>query len=214
MLACGTPYYVSPEILDGQGYDGRRADIWSMGVCLFVMTTGTLPFRAKSLPDLFTMIREGNYKSLPSGLSSSFIDLISKILVIDPSKRLTLREIQQHEWMLDDDWAAYLTSSKRRIIGLTKLRLGYYNFIYTSRCGTPLWRRRMTVTLFGMWYSLFIQYYYEYLHKLDHDNLGTLLQELLSDMFNLCGLFLIAADVRRYTTKMSSSPCTASVMVG
>lgn len=72
-----------------------------MGVCLFVMTTGTLPFRAKSLPDLFTMIREGNYKTLPSGLSSSFIDLISKILVIDPSKRLSLREIQQHEWMLD-----------------------------------------------------------------------------------------------------------------
>jgi len=101
MLACGTPYYVSPEILDGQGYDGRRADIWSMGVCLFVMTTGTLPFRAKSLPDLFAMIREGNYKRLPSGLSSSFIDLISKILVIDPSKRLSLREIQQHEWMLD-----------------------------------------------------------------------------------------------------------------
>lgn len=103
MLACGTPLYVSPEVLSnfGQGYDGRRADIWSMGVVLFVMTTGTLPFRAKSLPDLFSIIREGKYKSLPNGVSSSFCDLISKILVIDPNKRLTLREIQQHEWMLD-----------------------------------------------------------------------------------------------------------------
>ena len=71
-----------------------------MGVVLYVMTTGTLPFRAKSLHDLFTMIREGRYKSLPTGLSASFCDLISKILVKDPSERLSLREIQQHDWML------------------------------------------------------------------------------------------------------------------
>jgi serine/threonine protein kinase len=71
-----------------------------MGVVLYVMTTGTLPFQAKALPNLFSIIREGTYKSLPRSLSPSLKDLLSKILVTDPSKRITLREIQKHDWML------------------------------------------------------------------------------------------------------------------
>mmetsp|Transcript_17338 Transcript_17338/g.27024 ORF Transcript_17338/g.27024 Transcript_17338/m.27024 type:complete len:367 (+) Transcript_17338:711-1811(+) len=98
---CGTPSYVAPEILDDEGYNGQIADIWSMGVILYVLVAGCLPFDEHTLPALFDKIQKANYL-FPPFFSLELRDLISKILVVDPKKRLTLKEIQAHPWFLGE----------------------------------------------------------------------------------------------------------------
>lgn len=103
---CGSPNYVSPEVIDseGCGYDGRKADIWSMGVILYVMSTGCLPFDEKSMPELFAKIRSAKYRSPPPGrISASLMNLISRILVADPKERIGIEGIQKHCWYIGID---------------------------------------------------------------------------------------------------------------
>ncbi len=57
---CGTPAYVSPEMIKEQGYVGFQSDIWSLGILLYVMVSGTFPFIADTLVDLNNKILEGD----------------------------------------------------------------------------------------------------------------------------------------------------------
>ena len=95
---CGSPNYVSPEVLDGEGYDGRKSDIWTLGVILYVLATGKLPFDESTMSELFAAIQRASYKPFPTGLSSSFKDLVSKLLRANPRERPQIAEIQDHEW--------------------------------------------------------------------------------------------------------------------
>ena len=94
---CGTPNYVAPEVLQDRGYDGCRADIWSMGVILYVLVAGCLPFDEPTMPVLFEKIKSAHYK-FPANFSSELKDLIQSILVTDPSKRASIADIQDHPW--------------------------------------------------------------------------------------------------------------------
>ena len=100
-IACGSPNYVAPEVLDGDGYDGRRADIWTLGVILYVLATGRLPFEHPNISELFSLIQKASYyRPFPTSVSASFKDLVSKLLIANPRERLSLSEIQEHEWYL------------------------------------------------------------------------------------------------------------------
>ena len=94
---CGTPNYVAPEVLNDEGYDGRKADIWSMGVILYVLVVGTLPFDENSLPKLFEKIQNADFP-IPSFLSSDLTSLITSILIADPKKRVCISQIKSHNW--------------------------------------------------------------------------------------------------------------------
>lgn len=96
---CGSPCYMSPESLSGKPYDGMASDIWSLGVILFAMLTGRLPWtHRKNQKLLFQQIREGDYK-IPLNLSSACRDLIYCMMCTDPSKRISIDEIRSHPWV-------------------------------------------------------------------------------------------------------------------
>lgn len=98
---CGTPSYSSPEQVRGEDYVGGAADIWSLGVILYTLLVGFLPFEADNLPTLFKKIQCGLF-SFPSYVSKECQDLISKMMTVDATKRITIPEIRQHPWFLMD----------------------------------------------------------------------------------------------------------------
>jgi 5'-AMP-activated protein kinase catalytic alpha subunit len=95
--SCGSPNYAAPEVISGTLYAGPEVDVWSCGVILYALLCGSLPFDDESIPSLFKKIKSGMY-SLPSHLSQLARDLIPRMLVVDPMKRITVPEIKAHDW--------------------------------------------------------------------------------------------------------------------
>ena len=92
---CGSPCYASPEMVSGDKYNGHMIDIWSTGIILFAMLCGYLPFEDPDNDILFSKILKCKIK-YPDYLSDITIDLMKKILVVEPMKRITLDEIKLH----------------------------------------------------------------------------------------------------------------------
>jgi serine/threonine protein kinase len=99
---CGTPNYVAPEVLGKDGYDGKKADVWSIGVILYVLLAGYLPFDENTMAALFSKIKSADYE-FPDWFSPEARDLISTILVPDPHKRPRISELKSHPWMRHAD---------------------------------------------------------------------------------------------------------------
>nr|XP_023669370.1 serine/threonine-protein kinase SIK2 isoform X2 [Paramormyrops kingsleyae] len=95
---CGSPPYAAPEVFEGQQYEGPQLDIWSMGVVLYVLVCGALPFDGPSLPVLRQRVLEGRFR-IPYFMSEDCEHLIRRMLVLDPSKRLSVAQIKEHRWM-------------------------------------------------------------------------------------------------------------------
>ncbi|KAF0981671.1 hypothetical protein FDP41_012328 [Naegleria fowleri] len=95
--SCGSPHYASPEIVRGLKYNGMEADIWSMGVILYALLTGRLPFDDETLHVLLAKVKEGKYE-IPQFLDEDVRDLISKMLKLNPSERITIKGIKNHPW--------------------------------------------------------------------------------------------------------------------
>ncbi|KAF2263474.1 Pkinase-domain-containing protein [Lojkania enalia] len=99
---CGSPHYAAPEVIQTQEYDGGKADIWSCGVILFVMLTGSPPFNYSGddsqLKYLFRNIARANYV-MPEDLSREAKNLIRKILVPDPRRRISIEAIWDHPFL-------------------------------------------------------------------------------------------------------------------
>lgn len=94
---CGTPAYVAPEVLRKKGYDGAKADMWSCGVILFVLLAGFLPFQEENLMKMYRKVFKAEYQ-FPPWLSSEAKRLISKLLVADPQRRITIPAIMRVPW--------------------------------------------------------------------------------------------------------------------
>ncbi|CAG9320286.1 unnamed protein product [Blepharisma stoltei] len=97
---CGTPAYLAPEIIVDRGYQPFYVDLWSMGVLLYAMICGTVPFKAKTLVDLHKLILKCKY-SMPDGLSAGVQDLIKRLLNPIPHLRISLDDIMSHPWFDD-----------------------------------------------------------------------------------------------------------------
>ena len=95
---CGTPVYMAPEIIQGDGYEGFPVDIWSAGVALYIMLSGNIPFNRDKTHDLQSAIINLPYKKIDD-ISESANDLLKNILEKDPVKRFTPDQILEHSWM-------------------------------------------------------------------------------------------------------------------
>lgn len=95
--SCGSPCYASPEMISCIPYKGISTDLWSCGVVLYCMLVGCLPFDDDDIQCLYKKILIGEFV-IPSSLSSEAIDLLKKILEVDPKKRITLSGIKKHKW--------------------------------------------------------------------------------------------------------------------
>jgi serine/threonine protein kinase len=98
---CGTPAYIAPEVVAGEGYEGFPVDLWSSGVVLYSLLMGSIPFKAQNINELQGLIMSGNYKKT-TGISKNANDLLNKLLEIDPKKRINVEEALNHPWFSDN----------------------------------------------------------------------------------------------------------------
>ena len=91
---CGSPHYTAPEVIKGAPYDGRAADIWSCGVMLFALLSGTLPFDDVSVRSLLLKVKKGKY-TIPESMPEVAANLIKQMLVVNPEKRITIDMIKK-----------------------------------------------------------------------------------------------------------------------
>ncbi|XP_035989970.1 serine/threonine-protein kinase BRSK1 isoform X1 [Fundulus heteroclitus] len=95
--SCGSPHYACPEVIRGEKYDGRRADVWSCGVILFALLVGALPFDHDNLRQLLEKVKSGVFH-MPHFIPPDCQSLLKGMIEVNPEKRLTLEAIQKHSW--------------------------------------------------------------------------------------------------------------------
>ncbi|XP_016124665.1 serine/threonine-protein kinase BRSK2-like [Sinocyclocheilus grahami] len=95
--SCGSPHYACPEVIRGEKYDGRRADVWSCGVILFALLVGALPFDHDNLRQLLEKVKSGVFH-MPHFIPPDCQALLRGMIEVNPEKRLTLEDIQKHPW--------------------------------------------------------------------------------------------------------------------
>jgi len=112
--SCGTPDYAAPEVLKMEGEYGNEVDLWAVGVITYVLLCGYPPFYSEVQADLFDQIIKGEY-TFPdeewSTISSEAKDFIRKLLVVNPSERMTASQSLEHEWIKNESshrWPNYL----------------------------------------------------------------------------------------------------------
>ncbi|XP_057323548.1 serine/threonine-protein kinase MARK2-like isoform X11 [Microplitis mediator] len=113
---CGSPPYAAPELFQGKKYDGPEVDVWSLGVILYTLVSGSLPFDGSTLRELRERVLRGKYR-IPFYMSTDCENLLKKFLVLNPTKRASLevrgdKNIMKDKWMNmgyeDDELKPYL----------------------------------------------------------------------------------------------------------
>ncbi|XP_033287009.1 maternal embryonic leucine zipper kinase isoform X3 [Orcinus orca] len=112
---CGSLAYAAPELIQGKSYLGSEADVWSMGILLYVLMCGFLPFDDDNVMALYKKIMRGKYE-VPKWLSPSSILLLQQMLQVDPKKRISVKNLLNHPWIMQDyncpvEWQSKTPSS-------------------------------------------------------------------------------------------------------
>lgn len=100
--SCGSPHYACPEVIRGDQYDGRKADVWSCGVILYALLVGALPFDDDNLRVLLEKVKRGHFV-IPPYLPQGAQQLLKGMVVVDPNKRLSLDDVMRHPWFKGTD---------------------------------------------------------------------------------------------------------------
>ncbi|XP_047249100.1 MAP/microtubule affinity-regulating kinase 3a isoform X4 [Girardinichthys multiradiatus] len=95
---CGSPPYAAPELFQGKKYDGPEVDVWSLGVILYTLVSGSLPFDGQNLKELRERVLRGKYR-IPFYMSTDCENLLKRFLVLSPAKRGTLEQIMKDRWI-------------------------------------------------------------------------------------------------------------------
>ena len=92
-VPCGSPAYTAPEILLAHEYEGHLADVWSLGVLVFVMLAGRFPFQGSTRAELSRNVLRGTFAS-PAGLTREPESLLRRVLVLDPHQRYSIENVR------------------------------------------------------------------------------------------------------------------------
>eukprot|EP01136_Pigoraptor_vietnamica_P027733 Opistho-1_new@84393 len=95
---CGSPPYAAPELFREEVYDGTKVDVWALGILLYFMVTGNMPFEGETVTKLKQQVLAGTHREVPPFVSEDCKDLILSILVADPKARPTVRDLMSHRW--------------------------------------------------------------------------------------------------------------------
>jgi BR serine/threonine kinase len=108
--SCGSPHYACPEVIRGEHYDGKRADVWSCGVILYALIVGQLPFDDDNLRILLEKVKKGTF-SIPSFVSVDAQNLIRGMVDTNQSKRFTMDQVLSHPWTRGtSNWEGKITT--------------------------------------------------------------------------------------------------------
>ncbi|XP_076313287.1 serine/threonine-protein kinase BRSK2-like isoform X6 [Tachypleus tridentatus] len=97
--SCGSPHYACPEVIRGEKYDGRRADVWSCGVILYALLVGALPFDDDNLRQLLEKVKRGVFH-IPHFVPPECQDLLRGMIEVNPEKRMKLADVLRHPWTM------------------------------------------------------------------------------------------------------------------
>lgn len=131
---CGTPSYIAPEVLKrrhtvfGKGQYGKSADMWSLGVILYILISGTPPYDIDGAAGMDVVLQSSLKIQFPekhwSGISAEAKDLVSRMLSKDPRSRLSVQEAMAHPWILMEDGDTHRHPLEDpKLIAITKKRL-------------------------------------------------------------------------------------------
>ena len=121
--SCGSPVYVSPEVISGCLYDPKKSDMWSAGVIFYAMVTGQLPWTKRNKIQLYEQIKHAKF-SIPEYLSNDCADFIKSMVNLNTEKRLTANQALQHKFMTKEVSSALpklVNESPKPVVSLRKL---------------------------------------------------------------------------------------------
>ena len=95
---CGSPPYAAPELFQGMKYEGPEVDVWSLGVILYTLVSGSLPFDGQNLKELRERVLKGKYR-IPFYMTTECENLLKRFLVLTPTKRGSLKTIMCDKWI-------------------------------------------------------------------------------------------------------------------
>ncbi|XP_062938320.1 maternal embryonic leucine zipper kinase isoform X5 [Cynocephalus volans] len=141
---CGSLAYAAPELIQGKSYLGSEADVWSMGILLYVLMCGFLPFDDDNVMALYKKIMRGKY-DVPKWLSPSSVLLLQQMLQVDPKKRISVKNLLNHPWIMQDYNCPVEWQSKNPFIHLdddcvTELSVHHRNNRQTMEDLISLWQ--------------------------------------------------------------------------
>ena len=128
---CGTPAYMAPELIKGKGYEGYAVDLWSVGVVLYAMLSGTVPFKGNDIAELHTAIMKGAFKQIED-ISKEAEHLVRSLLEVDPNKRINIEQVLYHPWLVNVDINCF--KSYNLFTNAEKVLLAKSNVDYRDAC--------------------------------------------------------------------------------
>lgn len=111
---CGSPFYAPPEVIANEQYDGKASDVWSLGVVLFTMVTGSLPWRQANQTQLYLQIQNADFV-IPGFVTPNCRDIIQRCMSHNPSERPMPMDLIMHPWFEEQNEMAQLFGSKPRL---------------------------------------------------------------------------------------------------
>ena len=137
----GTPYYFSPEIINGEPYN-YKTDIWSLGVVLYEMCCLKLPFESNNIAQLSIKIMKGKYDPIPGRYSKNMANLIKNMLNIDQKLRPNINEVMQSPLMKNYQINKYSNKSSKNLSTNKKPTINAYKSQYNFKINEQLLEQR------------------------------------------------------------------------